>query len=1219
MYFHKRRLYPIARFFVTALIFAAMIFNALASAVGSVAASGPDPLNDDSAPAEGDIPPALQDSIDEALRPVYGGGGPLTEDKKLTPFPGNIRDQFGYSVSISGDTAVVGMPYDDTYFYDDVGAVFVFERDLGGADNWGVVKKFSTTVDASNDDLFGFSVAISGDILLVGIPGDVVDAGRVSFYYRNQGGADNWGLKKSTFPGDFGIGDLYGWSVALDGDTAVIGARGDDSGRGSAYVLYQNQGGADNWGQVDKLYASDGVAGDTFGDAVAIDGDTVIVGAPGEDNTNGINAGSAYLFYRDLGGADTWGQARKILAAPGGPYNWFGDAVDIDVDTALVGAPNRSSATGSAYAFLRDQGGADNWGQVAQLDASDAATGDWFGLSVAVSKNSAVIGARGDDDDGTNSGSGYVFYRNKGGFDAWEQLIKLNASTGSWGDFLGFSVALDGSTALVGAPEDQSPGANPGAGAAYIFSLPAAISNFVWADLDADGIQDPGEPGLEGVSVSLYNAAIASPEHPDPNGLVWTYLTASDGSYLHHYNAGGNYFLIFEEPANYTISPQDVGGNDAIDSDADAVGVVDIFTLADGEDKDTVDVGMIPKAKIGDWVWEDLDNDGIQDVGESGIAGVTVELYKIGLGLYASTTTAVDGSYSFANVEPGTYYLKFYTPAGYYFSPKDVGGDDAKDSDANTSTGLTATTTLSPGETDNTWDAGMYQKASISDFVWKDLDGDGVQDGGETGIGGVTVELYSGTNALLNTTATAGDGSYSFTGLNPGDYYVKFYLPANYYFSPQDQGVDDTTDSDADAITGKTAATTLTSGENDDTWDAGMYQLGSISDFVWVDLDADGIQDVGEVGLGGVTVNLYDTSLTVPEKMNFPQINALVDTTTTAGDGSYSFTGLAPGSYFIQFIAPSGNYFSPQDQGGNDAKDSDAAASGLTDIFALTSGQSDTSRDAGLYQLATLGDWVWHDLDEDGIQDGGELGIAGVTVELYEKGVGLADTTTTASDGSYSFTGVQPTNYYLVFYTPSGYLFSPADQGGDDSLDSDANIISGTTDVTTLTSGEVDDTWDAGMYLKDYLLNGGFEDPLGAEWEEVISGNGDGRTAFGSAYEGSYIYLFQADGGLEIIRQTVVLAGVAGDEYTLTFRFGGMGMSMSGNLGARLILKNGGATVDLKTCVFSPPAADFSWTEFTCTITATGAFDSIQVLIGIQNVPSGMIGVDAAILNKTGP
>lgn len=238
------------------------------------------------------------------------------------------------------------------------------------------------------------------------------------------------------------------------------------------------------------------------------------------------------------------------------------------------------------------------------------------------------------------------------------------------------------------------------------------------------------------------------------------------------------------------------------------------------------DITSTAVAFIGDYVWEDLNANGIQEAGETGIAGVTVNLYDSGGNFVKTTTTDPSGLYSFTNLIPGDYYVEFVKPNGYSFGPQDR-GDNALDSDANLDTGQTEVTTLSAGENDLTWDAGLYQPASIGDFVWLDSDRDGVQEPevGEIGIEDVTVRLYDSDGNEVDSTTTDENGFYEFVGLMPDSYHLEFVKPSGYYFSPQDQGGDDTKDSDANSATGQTEVTSLTSGEDDLTWDVGLYLM----------------------------------------------------------------------------------------------------------------------------------------------------------------------------------------------------------------------------------------------------------------------------------------------------------------------------------------------------------------------------------------------------------
>ena len=214
-------------------------------------------------------------------------------------------------------------------------------------------------------------------------------------------------------------------------------------------------------------------------------------------------------------------------------------------------------------------------------------------------------------------------------------------------------------------------------------------------------------------------------------------------------------------------------------------------------------------------------------------------------------------------------------------------------------------------------------------------------------------------------------------------YYLDFHLPSGFLFSPKDVGADNI-DSDADPITGSTIETTLSAGENDFTWDAGMYMgaQASIGDYVWLDLDHDGIQDAEEEGHPNVIVELYTGTGT------------FVANTTTNAEGYYLFDNLAPSDYYLKFTAPSGYEFTLKDAGADNI-DSDAdPTTGQTAPTTLSSGEHIFKWDAGLYSgsLASIGNYVWFDTDQDGIQDGGESGLENVTVNLYKRSYGAVQT-----------------------------------------------------------------------------------------------------------------------------------------------------------------------------------------------------------------------------------
>jgi protocatechuate 3,4-dioxygenase beta subunit/cellulose synthase/poly-beta-1,6-N-acetylglucosamine synthase-like glycosyltransferase len=345
--------------------------------------------------------------------------------------------------------------------------------------------------------------------------------------------------------------------------------------------------------------------------------------------------------------------------------------------------------------------------------------------------------------------------------------------------------------------------------------LVAAIGDFVWIDADVDGIQDTGEEPVADVTVRLLT----------PGGvLVATTTTDPTGFYEFVNLDPGTYVLEFVPPADTIVTTRDAGADDAVDSDVDPATKRTVPTeLVGGEIDHTWDLGLYELAALGDTVWYDRDLDGVQDTDEAPVVGVTVQLFSAGGTSLATTTTDSNGNYLFSSLMPGGYVVQFSAPSGYDFTVTNAGADDTVDSDADARTGQTQVVELSSGEYDPTIDAGVYQTAAIGDVAWEDTNADGLQTTGEIGIGGVSVLLTDSKGVAIATTVTAADGTYSFTGLEPGIYGICFAgLPSGYDFSGQDVGSDDTVDSDADTIDGCTVTTELTGGEFDRTWDAGI-------------------------------------------------------------------------------------------------------------------------------------------------------------------------------------------------------------------------------------------------------------------------------------------------------------------------------------------------------------------------------------------------------------
>ncbi len=385
---------------VVRLVFVAM-FLLSSLATGHIAQAGTSTPG--STTADGELEDLQNDT--NAVYPLTIAPLVTSQVAKLLASDGEAGDNLGYeAVAIDGDTMVVGAWQDHVGLEDDQGSAYVFERNWGGADNWGQVAKL-TASDGMATDWFGRDVAIDGDTIVVGASANDVaaigqDEGGAWVFERNQGGADNWGEVAQLTASDYAFADYFGRDVAISGDTIIVGAWGDDAplNSGSAYIFERNLGGADNWGEATKLTASDAFGGDWFGYFVDISGDTLIVGALFDDAPN--NSGAAYVFERNLGGADNWGEAAKLKASDAFVSDQFGRSVSIDGDTIVVGAtlgPGNSVNTGAAYIFERDEGGTDNWGEAAKLTASDGVGSDYFGEYSHIDGDIIVVGARLDD------------------------------------------------------------------------------------------------------------------------------------------------------------------------------------------------------------------------------------------------------------------------------------------------------------------------------------------------------------------------------------------------------------------------------------------------------------------------------------------------------------------------------------------------------------------------------------------------------------------------------------------------------------------------------------------------------------------------------------------------------------------------------------------------------------------------------------------------------
>ena len=332
-----------------------------------------------------------------------------------------------------------------------------------------------TASDAAGGDRFGYSVSIDGDTALMGAIFETSSSGSVYVFIRS--GAV-WTQQAKLRASDAASADQFGFSVSLSGDTAVIGAKLDDdkgSASGSAYVFTRS---GSTWSEQAKLTASDGVAFDEFGASVSASGDYALIAAARNDDA-GSSSGSAYVFVRS---GTNWTQQAKLTAADAAGNDWFGISVSLDGDTAVVGSyfdDDHGSSSGSVYVFTRS---GIAWSQQQKITASDAAPSDQFGISVSVEGNSALIGANFGDDGASDAGSAYVFTRTGS---TWSEQAKLIPSDPEEDAWFGNAVSISGDVALVGAQYQDAKGFD--SGAAYVFTRSGSVWNQQSKLVSADG------------------------------------------------------------------------------------------------------------------------------------------------------------------------------------------------------------------------------------------------------------------------------------------------------------------------------------------------------------------------------------------------------------------------------------------------------------------------------------------------------------------------------------------------------------------------------------------------------------------------------------------------------------------------------------------------------------------------------------------------------------
>jgi hypothetical protein len=510
-----------------------------------------------------------------------------------------------------------------------------------------------------------------------------------------------------------------------------------------------------------------------------------------------------------------------------------------------------------------------------------------------------------------------------------------------------------------------------------------SIGNFVWHDVNRDGLQDPGEPGLNAISLRLEDGA--------GSVLARTQTDMGPGGQVGYYQftglCAGDYSVHVEAetlPTGYTATPSSAAGSTpANDSNASPAAVSLSVVPTGTSSNQTIDFGYRSPCTgtIGNFVWHDDNRDGVQNAGETGIDGVRVYLTDgtpaIVQETITSTSGALHGFYQFRGLCAGTYVVVVddtSTPLGG-LTP--TTGPMAEGSPFDSNGSPATVLLLGDSSVNDTVDFGYVSRCDgqIGDVVWNDLSGNGMQDAGEPGIGGVTVTVKAADHTLVGTIATGPDGSYRFNGLCGGTFLVEMVPPAG-YVATVSYAAGATVANDSNA---SPAAVTLTDGftgtTSDLTVDFGLVQKNaSVAGTVYTDANRDREYGAADTPIAGVLVMLHDGT------------GPAIATTTTASDGTYVFTDLAAGTYAVAVpVTTNGQLLET------------ATPLAVT----LAAGEGRTGIDFG-YVTASLAGTVFSDVNRNGIYDAGDAPLGGVPVTLQD-GHGSTTVTTTATNGTYRF------------------------------------------------------------------------------------------------------------------------------------------------------------------------------------------------------------------------
>lgn len=578
-----------------------------------------------------------------------------------------------------------------------------------------------------------------------------------------------------------------------------------------------------------------------------------------------------------------------------------------------------------------------------------------------------------------------------------------------------------------------------------------ALLTLVWDDLDGDGLFDEGEPGISNVTVKLLRAN---------NTKIREQSTQQDGLVaFFDLTIAQEVKLQYVLPANHNYTLRHVAGS--LNSDASrSNGITKKMRVQEGVNTG-VDAGLWSPGEVRSFVWDDLNGDGLQDANEPGIANVTVKLLRSNGTKIRESLTDTNGGVTLTNVPANqAVRLQVVRPVNHRFTLRLQEVDEELNSDVNRGRGLSPRFRASAGQQVFTsYDAGLWSPGMARAFVWDDLNGDGVQDENEPGIGNVTVKLLRSNGTKIREARTDALGIVNLTSV-PADQVVRLQVvrPSSHSYTLRFQGTTDSLNSDANRRSGITPRFQASTGQQlHELSDAGLWSPGTAEAYVWDDRNGDGLQGDEEPGIGNVTVKLLRSNGT---KIREARTNS---------EGLVSLSGVpADQAVRLQVVRPINHRFTLRLRDADEALDSDASRNrGLTPKFRASSGQQlHELNDAGLWSPGQAQAFVWDDLNGDGIQDTGEPGIQNVTVKLLRSNGTKIREARTDSSGLVTLNGVPADQAVrLQVIRPSNHEYTLINKGTDDTQDSDASRKNGQTNKFRAASGgEIYDLADAGLW-----------------------------------------------------------------------------------------------------------------------------------------------------------